>query len=91
MAEHNSQKRKEDLKNTKKVVVEFKGRLNAEVRRQKKLDMVKERNFRRRKLPEKYIVKMLYGQNNGQFENKYLKKLERNQQKQKLVSLEKKP
>ena len=29
-------------------------------------------------LPGKYIAKLLYGWNNGKFEEKYLKKLERN-------------
>jgi len=37
----------------------FEGRLNAEVRRQKKLNIVKERNFRKEELLEKYITKML--------------------------------
>ena len=54
-----------------------------EVRRQKKLKMVEEKDFRRGELPGKYIVKMLYRQNNRKFENKYLKRLERNRKKQK--------
>jgi len=41
-------------------VEEFKGRINAEVRRQEKLDIVEERDFRREELLEKYTVKMLY-------------------------------
>ena len=39
-AEYNSWEKKEDLENTKKVVTEFEGRMNAEVRRQKKLEIV---------------------------------------------------
>ena len=39
---------------------EFEGRMNAEVRRQKKLDMAEERDSRRGKLLEKYIAKILY-------------------------------
>ena len=39
---------------------EFEKRISAEVRRQEKLDMMEEKNFRRRELPEKYMVKMLY-------------------------------
>jgi len=35
--------------------------MNAEVRRQKKLDMAEEKNFRRRELPGKYIERILYG------------------------------
>ena len=46
--------------NTKEVVKEFERRLNEEVRRQEKLDMVEKRDFRREELPEKYMVKILY-------------------------------
>jgi len=42
------------------VVAKFERRLNAEIRRQKKLNIVKERDFRKRELLEKYIVKILY-------------------------------
>jgi len=49
-----------DLENTNKVVVEFERRLSTEVGRQENLDIVKKRDFRREKLPEKYTVKMLY-------------------------------
>jgi len=42
------------------VVIEFKKRINTEVRQQEKLNMVEERDFRRGELPEKYMVKMLY-------------------------------
>jgi len=51
--------------------------LNVEVKRQEKLDMAEERNFRREKLLGKYTVKMLYKWNDKKFEEKYLKKLER--------------
>jgi len=57
---------------------EFKGRMSAEVRRQEKLNMIEEKDFRRRKLLGKYIAKMLYGWDNGKFEEEYLRKLERN-------------
>jgi len=42
------------------VVAEFERKLNTEVKRQEKLDMVEKRDFRRRELPEKYMAKMLY-------------------------------
>jgi len=48
------------LENVKEVVAEFKERLNTEVRRQEKLNMIEKRNFRRGELLGKYIVKMLY-------------------------------
>jgi len=40
--------------------------------------MVEERDFKRGELSRKYIVKMLYGWDNSKFEDKYLKKLEKN-------------
>ena len=52
--------------------------------------MVKERDFRRGELLEKYMAKMLYRWNDEKFEKEYLRKLERNQQKQKSVSLKEK-
>jgi len=42
------------------VVVKFEERLSAEVRRQEKLKLVEEQDFKRGKLPEKYIAKILY-------------------------------
>jgi len=39
---------------------------------------MEKRNFRRRELPEKYMVRLLYGWNNGEFEKKYLRKLKEN-------------
>ena len=53
--------------------------MNTEVRRQEKLDMAKERDFRRRELSGKFMAKMLYGWDNRKFEEEYLRKLERNQ------------
>ena len=53
-------KREEDLENTKKVMVKFKRRLSAEIRRQKKSEMTEKRDFRRGELLEKYIAKILY-------------------------------
>jgi len=78
MAEHDNWKREEDLENTREIVIEFEVRVNAEVRRQEKLDMAKEKDFRKGKLPGKYMAKMLYGWNDKKFEKEYLKKLERN-------------
>ena len=53
--------------------------------------MAEEKDFRRGELPGKFTAKMLYGQDNGKFEEKYLRKLGRNWQKQKSVSPEEKP
>jgi len=78
MAKYDSWEREEDLENTKEVVAEVEGRLKAEVRRQEKLEMVEERDFRRRELLGKYTVKMLYRWNDRKFKEEYLKKLERN-------------
>ena len=60
ITEYDSWKKKKDLENTKKVVKEFERRINVEVRRQKKLDMVEERDFRKGELLEKYMAKILY-------------------------------
>ena len=70
---------------------EFKGRISMEVRKQERIDMAEKRDFRREELPGKFIVRMLYGQDDGKFEEEYLKKLERNWRRQKAVSPEKKP
>ena len=78
MAEHDTWERKEDLGNAREVLEEFEGRMNTEVRRQEKLDIAEERDFRREKLPGKFTAKMLYGWNDGKFEKEYLRKLERN-------------
>jgi len=69
------------LGNTRKAVEELEGRMGAKVRRQEKLDMIEKKDFRRGELLEKYTAKMLYGWNNGKFEEEYLRKLERNWQK----------
>ena len=78
MVEHDSWKKEESLENAKEVVAEFEGRMNAEVRRQEKLNAMEEKDFRRGELPEKYIARMLYEWNDGKFKNEYLRKLERN-------------
>ena len=65
--------------------------MNVEIRRQERIDMVEERDFRREKLLGKFMVRMLYGWNDGKFEEKYLKKLERNWRRWKAVSPEEKP
>ena len=90
-AEHDSWEKKKDLANAKEVVAEFKRRMNVKIRRQKKLDIAEEKNFRREELLEKYTAKMLYKWDDRKFEKEYLRKLESNWQKWKLVSLEEKP
>jgi len=42
------------------VLEEFERRMNAEVRRQEKLDVAEEKDFRRGELPGKFMAKMLY-------------------------------
>jgi len=72
-------------------VEDFEGRVEVEIRRQEKLDRTEEQDFRRGELPEKFTVKMLYGWDDGKFEEEYLRKLERNWRRWKTVSLEEKP
>jgi len=52
--------------------------MNAEVRKQEKIEITEERDFRKRKLLGRFTAKMLYRWEDGKFEEKYLKKLERN-------------
>ena len=66
------------MENVKKLVVEFERRVNIEVRRYEKLDLVEEKDFRRGELPRKYTAKMLHGWDNRKFKDEYLKRLERN-------------
>ena len=44
----------------KEIVAEFERKINIEVRRQEKLNLVEEKNFRRGELLGKYMVKILY-------------------------------
>ena len=60
--------------NAKELVEEFEREYGEEAQRIKEEDKV----FKRGELPRKYTAKLLYGWNNGKFEKKYLKKLERN-------------
>jgi len=62
----------------KEVMAKFDERLIVEVKRQKKLNIAEERDFRREELSGKYMAKMLYGWDNGKFKKEYLKKLEKN-------------
>jgi len=66
-AEHDIWERKKDLGNAREALEEFKGRMNA-----------KEKDFRRGELSGKFTAKMLYGWDDGKFEEEYLRKLERN-------------
>jgi len=60
------------------LVNEFEERLSAEVRKQEKISVTREKKFRRGILLGKYMAKLLYGWNNGKFKKEYLRKLERN-------------
>jgi len=91
IAEYDTWEKREALGNTEEALEEFEGRMNAEVRKQEKLNMAEERDFKRGELSGKFTAKMLYGWDNGKFEEEYLRKLERNWQKWKSVSPEEKP
>ena len=69
------------MENTKELVAKFEGKMNVEVRRQEKLNLAEEKDFRRTELPGKYTARILYGWDNRKFEEEYLRKLERNWQK----------
>ena len=77
-AEYDTWEKRENLGNTGEVLEEFEGQMNAEVRKQEKIDIVEERDFRRGELLGKHIMKLLYKWDNKKFEDEYLKKLEKN-------------
>ena len=90
MAENNTWEKEEDLGNAKELVDEYKGRLSTEIRRQEGVDQKwktklnpRADQFKRMELLGKYTAKLLYGQDDKKFEEEYLKKLERNQNRQK--------
>ena len=60
MAEGDIWERKENLKNAEEALKEFEKRMITEIRRQEKIDMAEERNFRRGKLLGKFTARMLY-------------------------------
>ena len=91
MAERDTWERKENLKNAEEALEEFEERMSAEVRRQERIDMAEERDFRREELLGKFTARMLYGWDDGKFKEEYLKKLERNWRRWKAVSPEEKP
>jgi len=81
----------------RELVDEFEEKISTEVRQQEGIDKMwkiklnpNTEEFRRSELPGKYIVKILFGWDDKKFENKYLKKLERNWQRWKSFSLEEK-
>ena len=78
MAKNNTWEKKENLGNAREALEEFERRINTEVRRQEKIEMVEERDFRKGDLLERFTVKILYGWDNKKFEEEYLEKLERN-------------
>jgi len=69
------------LKNAEQAIKEFEEKMSVEVRKQEKIDMAEERDFRRRELPGKFMAKMLYGWDDRKFEEEYLNKLEENWKK----------
>ena len=77
--EEDTWERKENLKNAEELIEEFEKERGVEVRRQERIKKKKEtEEYRRMELPGKYTAKLLYGWDNKKFENKYLRKLEKN-------------
>ena len=60
IVEYDSWKKEEDLENAKELVVEFQGRMNTKVRKEK-LDLAEEKDFKKAELLGNYMAKMLYG------------------------------
>jgi len=77
-AENDMWEKEKDLRNAKKLVEDFEGRLEAEVRRQVKERKAERKEYRRMELLGKYTVKLLYEWDDRKFEEEYLMKLEKN-------------
>ena len=80
-AEGDTWERIENLKNAEEAIKEFEGKMSVEVRRQEKIDLAEERDFRRGELPGKFMAKILYRWDDQKFEEEYLNKLEKNWKK----------
>ena len=88
--EENTWEEIENLKNVMEKVEEFeKGRFEEEIQRirlrkgkEMKLNLEAE-EFKRGELPGRYMAKLLYGWDDKEFDEEYLKKLERNWNRQK--------
>ena len=77
-AKENTWEKKENLKNVKEALKEFKGKISAEVRKEERINIAEKKDFKREKLLEKFTARMLYKWDDGKFKEEYLKKLERN-------------
>ena len=88
IAEEDTWKRLENLKNARDLVKEFEKEIREEVRqvekrkgKQKKIEVElnpEVEEFKRSELLGKYMARILFGWDNKKFEDKYLKKSERN-------------
>jgi len=78
MAESDIWEKRENLENAREALEEFKERMDVEVRKQERIDMAEEKNFRRGELLGKYMVKLLYRWDDKKFKEEYLAKLEKN-------------
>jgi len=72
-AEGDTWERRENLKNAEELIKEFE-RGGVEVRQQER----EVEEYRRMELPGKYTAKLLYRWDDKEFEEEYLKKLEKN-------------
>ena len=77
-AKENTWEKKENFKNVKEALKEFKGKISAEVRKEERINIAEKKDFKREKLLEKFTARMLYKWDDGKFKEEYLKKLERN-------------
>ena len=77
-AKENTWEKKENLKNVKEALKEFKGKISAEVRKEERINIAEKKDFKREKLLEKFTARMLYRWDDGKFKEEYLKKLKRN-------------
>ena len=82
MAESNTQEGRENLKNAKEAIEEFKKEYQRDMEDVAQQEC-KETMFKHRELLEKFIAKMLYGWSDKRYDQEYWGRLERNWRQQK--------
>ena len=81
-AESNTQKGKENLKNAKEAIEEFKKEYRQDMEDVTRQEC-KERTYKREELPGKFMARKLFGWLDKRYDQKYWKRLERNWRQQK--------
>jgi len=86
MAESDTWEKREDLENVRETLEEFKKRMDAEVKKQERINMAEEKDFRRGELLGKYMAKLeknwkRWKEDRQIDENEYLRRIEEKEEK----------